>query len=116
LYGLPKKVFDDLQAQLAANRAQFYCDLAAGPFHGFKRSGASETSARVVKTQALDKRAFQYERTKVCPPWGQKFVHLKFCIAISEPQSDAQHPDKQAEAILMEAWHVICLRTETLQC
>src|SRR5437016_4575331 len=38
--GLPKKVFDDLQAQLAANRAKFYYDLPAGPFYGFNRPGA----------------------------------------------------------------------------
>ena len=35
--GLPKEVFDDLQAQLAANRAKFYYDLPAGPFYGFNR-------------------------------------------------------------------------------
>src|SRR5580692_5366827 len=35
--GLPKSVFDDLQAQLAANRAQFYQDIASGPFYGFNR-------------------------------------------------------------------------------
>ena len=29
--GLPKEVFDGFQAQLAANRAQFYLDLAGGP-------------------------------------------------------------------------------------
>ncbi|HEY3912867.1 MAG TPA: alpha/beta hydrolase [Verrucomicrobiae bacterium] len=38
--GLPKKVFDDLQAQLAANRSQFYYDIPAGPFYGFNRPGA----------------------------------------------------------------------------
>src|SRR3977135_103010 len=38
--GLPKEVFDDLQAQLAANRSQFYRDLPAGPFYGFNRAGA----------------------------------------------------------------------------
>jgi non-heme chloroperoxidase len=38
--GLPKAVFDDLQAQLAANRAKFYYDLPAGPFYGFNRPGA----------------------------------------------------------------------------
>ena len=38
--GLPKKVFDDLQAQLAANRSQFYLDFASGPFYGFNRLGA----------------------------------------------------------------------------
>ena len=37
--GLPKKVFDDLQAQLAANRSQFYLDVASGPFYGFNRPG-----------------------------------------------------------------------------
>jgi non-heme chloroperoxidase len=38
--GLPKDVFDGLMAQLAANRAQFYRDLPAGPFYGFNRPGA----------------------------------------------------------------------------
>jgi non-heme chloroperoxidase len=38
--GLPKEVFDGLQAQLAANRAQFYLDLPTGPFYGYNRPGA----------------------------------------------------------------------------
>ena len=38
--GLPKEVFDGLQAALAANRAQFYRDLPTGPFYGFNRPGA----------------------------------------------------------------------------
>jgi non-heme chloroperoxidase len=38
--GLPKEVFDGLQAQLAANRSQFYYDIPAGPFYGFNRAGA----------------------------------------------------------------------------
>jgi non-heme chloroperoxidase len=37
--GLPKSVFDDLQAQLAANRSQFYRALPEGPFYGYNRSG-----------------------------------------------------------------------------
>ena len=37
--GLPKSVFDDLQAQLAANRSKFYYDVPAGPFYGFNRPG-----------------------------------------------------------------------------
>jgi non-heme chloroperoxidase len=43
--GLPKKVFDDLQAQLAANRSQFYRDVPAGPFYGFNRPGAKASEA-----------------------------------------------------------------------
>jgi non-heme chloroperoxidase len=38
--GLPIEVFDGLRAQLAANRSQFYLDLAGGPFYGFNRPGA----------------------------------------------------------------------------
>ena len=38
--GLPKDVFDGFQAQLAANRAQFYYDVPAGPFYGYNRPGA----------------------------------------------------------------------------
>jgi non-heme chloroperoxidase len=37
--GLPKSVFDDFQAQLAANRSQFYYDIASGPFYNFNRPG-----------------------------------------------------------------------------
>src|SRR4030088_3563028 len=39
--GLPKEVFDGLQAQVATNRAQFYLDLPTGPFYGFNRGGAT---------------------------------------------------------------------------
>lgn len=39
--GLPKSVFDGFQATLAANRSQFYVDLASGPFYGFNRPGAT---------------------------------------------------------------------------
>lgn len=46
--GLDKAVFDDLQAQLAANRSQFYYDLAAGPFYGFNRPGAKLSEATVL--------------------------------------------------------------------
>ena len=38
--GLPLEVFDGLRNALAANRAQFFIDLAAGPFYGFNRAGA----------------------------------------------------------------------------
>src|SRR5262245_41996380 len=43
--GLPKKVLDDMQAQLAANRSQFYLDLASGPFYGYNRPGAKPSQA-----------------------------------------------------------------------
>jgi non-heme chloroperoxidase len=43
--GLAKEVFDGLQAQLAANRSQFYRDVAAGPFYGYNRSGAKASEA-----------------------------------------------------------------------
>ena len=43
--GLPKQVFDDFQAALAANRSQFYRDIAAGPFYGFNRPDAKPSEA-----------------------------------------------------------------------
>src|SRR6202795_5001689 len=43
--GLPKEVFDGLQAQLAANRTQFYRDLPEGPFYGYNRPGAKASEA-----------------------------------------------------------------------
>jgi len=38
--GLPLEVFDGFRQALAANRAQFYLDVASGPFYGFNRPGA----------------------------------------------------------------------------
>jgi non-heme chloroperoxidase len=45
--GLPRQVFDDLQAQLAANRSRFYRDLPSGPFYGFNRPGAEPSEALI---------------------------------------------------------------------
>src|SRR3954468_15346118 len=39
--GLPLEVFDGFRAALAANRAQFFVDVPAGPFYGFNRAGAT---------------------------------------------------------------------------
>jgi non-heme chloroperoxidase len=38
--GLPLEVFDGFRAAQAANRAQFFLDVASGPFYGYNRSGA----------------------------------------------------------------------------
>ena len=43
--GLPIQVFDDLRAQLAANRSQFYIDVPTGPFYSFNRPGAKPSEA-----------------------------------------------------------------------
>ena len=45
--GLPKQVFDDFQAALAANRSQFYLDVASGPFYGFNRPGAKVSQGMI---------------------------------------------------------------------
>jgi non-heme chloroperoxidase len=37
--GTPLEVFDGFRNALAVNRAQFYRDVAAGPFYGFNRAG-----------------------------------------------------------------------------
>jgi non-heme chloroperoxidase len=39
--GLPIEVFDGFRNALAANRAQFFRDVPAGPFYGFNRPGAA---------------------------------------------------------------------------
>jgi non-heme chloroperoxidase len=38
--GFPKAQFDGLRQAFLANRAQFYRDIAAGPFFGYNRDGA----------------------------------------------------------------------------
>jgi non-heme chloroperoxidase len=47
--GLPMNVFDELQAQVATRRSEFYRDVAAGPFYGFNRPGI-KTSEAIVET------------------------------------------------------------------
>ena len=39
--GLAIDVFDGFRTALAANRAQYYLDVASGPFYGFNRPGAA---------------------------------------------------------------------------
>src|SRR6201988_1773119 len=46
--GLPKSVFDDMQAQLAANRSEFYRALPSGPFYGFNRARAESLQAVIL--------------------------------------------------------------------
>ena len=46
--GLPKLVFDDMQAQLQASRAQFYHDVPAGPFYGYNRPGVKPSEGTVL--------------------------------------------------------------------
>ncbi|WP_260582424.1 alpha/beta fold hydrolase [Sphingopyxis sp. PET50] len=43
--GLPVEVFDGFRAGLAANRASFFREVAAGPFYGFNRPGAKVDEA-----------------------------------------------------------------------
>lgn len=45
--GLPIEVFDGFRSALAANRAQFFRDVAAGPFYGFNRPDADVKPAVV---------------------------------------------------------------------
>jgi non-heme chloroperoxidase len=46
--GTPKAVFDDYQAQLAANRSEFYRAVASGPFYGYNRPGV-EASQPIIE-------------------------------------------------------------------
>jgi len=45
--GTPIEVFDGFRQALAANRAQFYLDVASGPFYGFNRPGVATIEGTV---------------------------------------------------------------------
>lgn len=45
--GTPIEVFDGFRSALAANRAQFFLDVASGPFYGFNRPDAQASDAVV---------------------------------------------------------------------
>ncbi|CAH3422111.1 alpha/beta fold hydrolase [Enterobacter roggenkampii] len=45
--GTPIEVFDGFRKALAANRPQFYLDVASGPFYGFNRDGADVSQGTI---------------------------------------------------------------------
>ncbi|AXY21138.1 Non-heme chloroperoxidase [Komagataeibacter saccharivorans] len=45
--GAPIEVLDGLRAGLADNRAQFFLDVASGPFYGFNRPGAEVSEGTI---------------------------------------------------------------------
>lgn len=45
--GTPIEVFDGFRSALAANRAQFFLDVASGPFYGFNRPGAKVSEGTI---------------------------------------------------------------------
>ena len=63
--GLPKSVFDEFQANLAANRAQFYRDIPTGPFYGYNRPGAKAHYDGIVAFSQTD---FTEDLKKVTVP------------------------------------------------
>src|SRR6202046_265719 len=45
--GTPIEVFDGFRTALAANRSQFFLDVASGPFYGFNRPGAKVSEGTI---------------------------------------------------------------------
>jgi non-heme chloroperoxidase len=45
--GTPIEVFDSFRKALAENRAQFFLDVASGPFYGFNRPGAKASQGTI---------------------------------------------------------------------
>jgi non-heme chloroperoxidase len=45
--GLPIEVFDGFRTAQVANRAQFFLDVASGPFYGFNRPGAAVSQGAI---------------------------------------------------------------------
>jgi non-heme chloroperoxidase len=45
--GTPMEVFDGYRSAQAANRAQFFLDVASGPFYGFNRAGAKVSEGTI---------------------------------------------------------------------
>jgi non-heme chloroperoxidase len=45
--GTPIEVFDGFRRALAANRSQFFLDVASGPFYGFHRPGAKVSQGMI---------------------------------------------------------------------
>jgi len=70
--GLPKEVFDGLQAQLAANRSQFYRDLPEGPFYGFNRPGVKASEAIIQNWWRQGMTASSLSRRPISPTTSRR--------------------------------------------
>ncbi|RPA06078.1 alpha/beta fold hydrolase [Gordonia sp. OPL2] len=46
--GIPKEAFDDIQAQVATRRADFFRTFAEGPFYGYNRDGAEPSEGIIA--------------------------------------------------------------------
>lgn len=46
--GLPVKVFDEFRQQLAANRSEFFFNVASGPFYGYNRPNVVASQAVIL--------------------------------------------------------------------
>lgn len=104
--GTPIEVFDGFRQALAANRAQFFLDVASGPFYGFNRPGAkvSEGVIRNWWRQGMQGSALShYEGIKAFSETDQT-EDLK---AITVPTLVLQGDDDQvvpyADAALLQA-------------
>jgi non-heme chloroperoxidase len=104
--GTPIEVFDGYRAALAANRAAFFLDVAAGPFYGFNRP--SETASEGVirnwwRQSMMGSALAHYEGIKAFSETDQT-EDLK---AISVPTLVLQGDDDQivpyADASLLQA-------------
>ncbi len=67
--GLPKDVFDGLQAQVATNRARLHRDLPAGVFYGFNRAGVLFEIATDPPGFATDETPDALGTTLKLPSW-----------------------------------------------
>src|SRR5262249_40381873 len=45
--GAPIAVFDGMRTTQVADRAQYFCDIASGPFYGFNRPGAAVSQGQI---------------------------------------------------------------------
>jgi hypothetical protein len=88
--GLPKEVFDGLQAQLAANRSQFYRDLPEGPFYGFNRPGVKASEAIIQNWWRQGMMAARRRITRASSPSHRPSDSLVGHTARSRPMSLCQ--------------------------
>ncbi len=65
--GTPIEVFDGFRKALAANRSQFYLDVASGPFYGFNRPGANDQVVLYKDAPLLQAKLLKNSTLKVYP-------------------------------------------------
>jgi len=113
--GTPVSVFDEFRKSLAANRSQFYFDVASGPFYGFNRSGADVSQGTITnwwRQGMMGSAKAHYEGIKAFSETDQTedLKALTVPVLVMQGDDDQVVPYKNAALLQISSLRIMNLR------